>query len=132
MIASIRSEISEGPMKGKAKTVGAATRGPVTVSTQIKNTGLVERRRRQLISAATKIFIEKGYHQTSIRDIAKATSFSMGNLYDYIRTKEDIYLVHQDMIHQVYRTLFDIQEDEFEYPFRGISRYHPECLGENL
>ena len=77
--------------------------------------GLVERRRRQLIAAATKIFIEKGYHQTSIRDLAKATSFSMGNLYDYIRTKEDIlYLVHQDMIHHVYRTLFDIQEDEFE------------------
>jgi TetR/AcrR family transcriptional regulator, cholesterol catabolism regulator len=103
-------------MKGKAKTIGAATRGPVTVSTQIKNTGLVERRRRQLISAATKIFIEKGYHQTTIRDIAKATSFSMGNLYDYIRTKEDIlYLVHQDMIHTVYRALFQIQEDEFEF-----------------
>jgi AcrR family transcriptional regulator len=102
-------------MKAKAKTKETALRGLVTVSTQIKNRDLVERRRRQLIAAATKIFIEKGYHQTSIRDLAKATSFSMGNLYDYIRTKEDIlYLVHQDMIHQVYRTLFDIQEDEFE------------------
>ena len=102
-------------MKGKAKTKEATTRGPVTVSTQIKNIDLVERRRRQLISAATKIFIEKGYHQTSIRDIAKATSFSMGNLYDYIRTKEDIlYLVHQDMIHTIYSALFEIQGDEFE------------------
>jgi TetR/AcrR family transcriptional regulator, cholesterol catabolism regulator len=102
-------------MKRKAKTNKAAMPGPVTVSTQIKNIDLVERRRQQLISAATKIFIEKGYHQTSIRDIAKATSFSMGNLYDYIRTKEDIlYLVHQDMIHNVYRSLFEIQGDEFE------------------
>jgi TetR/AcrR family transcriptional regulator, cholesterol catabolism regulator len=102
-------------MKEKVKTKKATTREPVVVSTQIKNIDLVERRRRELISAATKIFIEKGYHQTSIRDIAKATSFSMGNLYDYIRTKEDIlYLVHQDMIHNVYRTLFEIQGDEFE------------------
>ena len=102
-------------MKGKAKTKEATTRGPVTVSTQIKNIDLVERRRQELISAATKIFIEKGYHQTSIRDISKATSFSMGTLYDYIRTKEDIlYLVHQDMIHTIYGALFEIQGDEFE------------------
>jgi AcrR family transcriptional regulator len=99
----------------KAKTQKTAPTGPVTVSTQIKNKTLVERRRKQLIEAATQVFIKKGYHQTSIRDIVQATSFSMGNLYDYIRTKEDIlYLVHQDMIHTVYRTLFEIQGDEFE------------------
>jgi AcrR family transcriptional regulator len=102
-------------VREKTKAKDKAPQGPIKVSTQIKNKDLVERRRKQLIAAATKIFIEKGYHQTSIRDLAKATSFSMGNLYDYIRTKEDIlYLVHQDMIHHVYRTLFDIQEDEFE------------------
>jgi TetR/AcrR family transcriptional regulator, cholesterol catabolism regulator len=99
----------------KAKTKKTAPTAPVTVSTQIKNKNLVERRRKQLIAAATQVFIKKGYHQTSIRDIAKATSFSMGNLYDYIRTKEDIlYLVHQDMIHTIYSALFEIQGDEFE------------------
>ncbi len=109
-------------MKGKAKTKEATTRGPVTVSTQIKNRDLVERRRQELISAATKIFIEKGYHQTSIRDISKATSFSMGTLYDYIRTKEDIlYLVHQDMIHTIYGALFEIQGDEFEIRSRDLT-----------
>jgi len=109
-------------MKEKAKTKKAARPGPVTVSTQIKNIDLVERRRQQLISAATKIFIEKGYHQTSIRDIAKATSFSMGNLYDYIRTKEDIlYLVHRDMIHTIYGALFEIQGDEFEIRSRDLA-----------
>ena len=120
-------------MREKTKAKAKASQGPITVSTQIKNKDLVERRRKQLILASTKVFIEKGYHQTSIRDLAKATSFSMGNLYDYVRTKEDIlYLVHQDMIHHVYRTLFDMQEDEFEIRSRGISRYHPERLRENL
>jgi AcrR family transcriptional regulator len=56
--------------------------GPVKVSTQIKNKDLVERRRKQLIDESTKVFMEKGYHRTTIRDIAKATSFSMGNLYE--------------------------------------------------
>lgn len=102
-------------MKVKILPKGKTPPRPVTVSTQIKNKALVERRRKQLIGAAAKIFIEKGYHQTSIRDIAKATSFSMGNLYDYIRTKDDIlFLVHQEMIHNVYRSLFDIKDDDFE------------------
>lgn len=101
-------------MKVKTQPKGKTLPRPVTVSTQIKNKALVERRRKQLIGAAAKVFIEKGYHRTSIRDIAKATSFSMGNLYDYIRTKDDIlFLVHQDMIHNVYRSLFDIQDDDF-------------------
>jgi|MudIll2142460700_1097286.scaffolds.fasta_scaffold44214_2 AcrR family transcriptional regulator len=95
---------------------------PVEVSTQIKNKDLVERRRKQLIDESTKVFVEKGYHRTSIRDIAKATSFSMGNLYDYIRTKEDIlYLVHQNMINNVYHGLFDLQEDEFEIKYGELN-----------
>jgi AcrR family transcriptional regulator len=95
---------------------------PVEVSTQIKNKDLVERRRKQLIDESTRVFMEKGYHRTTIRDIATATSFSMGNLYDYIRTKEDIlYLVHQNMIKNVYHGLFDIKEDEFEIKYGELN-----------
>jgi len=96
---------------------------PVKVFTQIKNKELVERRWKQLIDKSTKIFLKKGYHQTSIRDIAKATSFSMGNLYNYIRTKEDVlYLVHQNMIKNVYHSLFDIKEDEYEIKYGELTR----------
>ncbi len=95
----------------------------VKVLTQIKNQDLVERRWKQLIEKSTKVFMEKGYHRTSIRDIAKATSFSMGNLYNYIRTKEDVlYLVHQNMIKNVYNTLFDIKEDEYEIKYGELTR----------
>jgi len=87
----------------------------VEITTQIKNPELVERRRDQLIAAATKSFIEKGYDKTSVRDIVRQSGLSMGNLYDYISSKEDIlYLVHQYMIHNIYRSLFDLREDEFE------------------
>jgi len=96
---------------------------PGRVFTQIKNKELVERRWKQIIDKSTKVFLKKGYHQTSIRDIAKATSFSMGNLYNYIRTKEDVlYLVHQNMIKNVYHSLFDIKEDEYEIKYGELTR----------
>jgi AcrR family transcriptional regulator len=93
----------------------------VEISTQIKNPELVERRRKQLVKAATKSFIKKGFHKTSMRDLAKVSGLSMGNLYDYISKKEDIlYLVHQDSIHSIYRRLFDLKEDEFDIKFEEI------------
>ena len=87
---------------------------PCEISTQIKNSKLVQRRRKELVNASKKLFFEKGFSKTSIRDIAKAASFTMGNLYDYIQTKEDIlYLVHENMVNNVYQQLFDIKDYEF-------------------
>lgn len=88
---------------------------PIEITTQIKNPALVERRREQLVKAATKNFIEKGYDKTSMRDIVKDSGLSMGNLYDYISKKEEIlYLVHQTMIQNIYTNFFDLKDDDYE------------------
>lgn len=50
---------------------------------------------------AASVFIKKGYENTTIRDIAKATGLAMGNLYDYIQKKEDILCLVFDLYHQV-------------------------------
>ena len=64
------------------------------VVTQIKNQELVKERRRQIVDAAVQLFIEHGYHKTTTRLLAKATGLSIGTMYDYISTKEDVlYLV---------------------------------------
>ena len=64
------------------------------VATQIKNQDLVKERRRQIVDAAVKLFIKHGYHKTTTRLLAKATGLSIGTMYDYISTKEDVlYLV---------------------------------------
>ncbi len=64
------------------------------VVTQIKNQELVIERRRQIVDAAVKLFIKHGYHKTTTRLLAKATGLSIGTMYDYISTKEDVlYLV---------------------------------------
>ncbi|MCP3901474.1 MAG: TetR/AcrR family transcriptional regulator [Desulfobacteraceae bacterium] len=64
------------------------------VPTQIKNPELVQQRRRQIIDSTVKLFIEHGYHKTTTRMIAKASGFSIGSLYEYVSSKEDLlYLV---------------------------------------
>ena len=56
----------------------------------IKNKELVHKRRIQIIKAAAKLFSKKGYHRTSVKEIAKVSGISIGSLYDYIKNKEDI------------------------------------------
>ncbi len=70
------------------------------IPTQIKNPDLVERRRRQIVDAAVQLFIEKGFHKTTTRQIAKAAGFSIGSLYEYVASKEDILYLVCDAIHE--------------------------------
>jgi len=69
------------------------------IPTQVKNPDLVERRRRQITDAAVKLFIEKGFHKTTTRQIAGASGFSIGSLYEYFASKEDILYLVCDSIH---------------------------------
>jgi AcrR family transcriptional regulator len=66
----------------------------VFASTQ--NAALIEKRHQQIVDGACKIFFKKGYHPTTTREIAKACGMSIGQLYHYISSKDDVlYLVHQ-------------------------------------
>lgn len=84
--------------------------GAHEVATQIKNQELVKERRRQIVDAAVKLFIEHGYHKTTTRVLAKATGLSIGSLYEYVASKEDVlYLVciaiHSEVEHGVKEAL---------------------------
>ena len=70
------------------------------IPTEVKDPLLVAQRRRQIVDAAVGLFIANGFHKTTTRQIARAAGFSIGNLYQYVKTKEDVlYLVCQ-AIHQ--------------------------------
>jgi AcrR family transcriptional regulator len=70
------------------------------IETQVKNPELVQRRRRQIVDAAVPLLIEKGFHKTTTRQIAAATGFSIGLLYEYVRSKEDVLYLVCEAIHQ--------------------------------
>ena len=44
----------------------------------------------QVRAVALRLFKEKGYHATSMRDIASEVGINKGSLYSYIRSKEDL------------------------------------------
>jgi len=48
-------------------------------------------RRSEIIEAAGRLFVSKGYEATSIHEIADASEFSVGTLYNFFENKEDIY-----------------------------------------
>lgn len=70
------------------------TIGTQEIPTHIKNPELVEQRRRQIVEAAVQLFIRQGFHKTTTRQIARTAGISIGSLYEYFASKEDVlYLV---------------------------------------
>src|SRR5881628_2481056 len=47
-------------------------------------------RRNELTRAAARLFAQKGYHGTSIGDLAEAMGVQKGSLYAHIRSKQDL------------------------------------------
>ncbi len=69
------------------------------VLSSVKDEGLIKKRRNQMIKGALTLFKEKGFHRTTTREIAKESGFSIGTLYEYIRTKEDVLYLVCESIH---------------------------------
>ncbi|HEX8423298.1 MAG TPA: TetR/AcrR family transcriptional regulator [Pyrinomonadaceae bacterium] len=49
-----------------------------------------------ILRTAARIFAEKGYHPTSMRDISRATEVSLAGLYYYCKSKEELLFLIQD------------------------------------
>ncbi|GAA0436376.1 TetR/AcrR family transcriptional regulator [Virgibacillus sp. AGTR] len=81
------------------------------ILSSIKDQELVEKRRNQMIKGAMTLFKEKGFHRTTTREIAKASGFSIGTLYEYIRTKEDVLFLVCDSIYQQVSERLEAQID---------------------
>lgn len=50
----------------------------------------IEKNKSRIENAAKKLFIKHGFHATSMRTIAAKAGTSLGNVYNYYRTKEEI------------------------------------------
>ncbi|WP_203248428.1 TetR/AcrR family transcriptional regulator [Sporosarcina beigongshangi] len=83
------------------------------VKSSVKDESLIEKRREQMIQGAVKLFKEKGFHRATTREIAKEAGFSIGTLYEYIRTKEDVlYLVCDSIYNEVHSRLSTLPTQE--------------------
>jgi AcrR family transcriptional regulator len=60
------------------------------VKSKVEVPELIEKRRGQIVKAAINLFGKRGYHVTTIRDIAGQANVSIGTIYQYVTDKEDV------------------------------------------
>lgn len=68
----------------------------------------LDRRRHQVFEASVHLFLEKGFQETTMQEIAKASRMGKSSLYDYFKTKDEI--------------LVSVLEDEFDGLIRRARR----------
>jgi AcrR family transcriptional regulator len=52
----------------------------------------LNRRRHEIFASSVDLFIEKGFRETSMREISEAAGMGKSSLYDYFKTKDEILL----------------------------------------
>lgn len=55
-----------------------------------------DQRLEALLAAAARTFAERGYHATSMRDLARASGFSLAGMYHYVGGKQELLFHIQD------------------------------------
>lgn len=96
---------------------------------------LTSNKQADILTAATRLFQQKGYHATSMQDIADAVGLQKGSLYHYISGKEDLLVVIiQDAIAQYNARLAKVTV--MDLPVRDrlelAVRYHLKGIADNL
>ena len=57
---------------------------------------MVEARRTQILMGAAQVFVEKGFHKSTTKEIAKAAGVSEGTIYNYFDTKRELLVALMD------------------------------------
>jgi AcrR family transcriptional regulator len=72
------------------------------VGSNLKDPALLEKRREELARAATEVFVERRFDKASVNEIAERCGWSIGSLYRYVSSKEDILvLVCEDIFRRL-------------------------------
>lgn len=78
-----------------------------------KQIDLDEKRRKDIIEGARDVFIKKGFHATSMSDIAKQAGLSTSHLYNFYENKAAIVMaVEQEMADEVTKILSSFAETD--------------------
>jgi AcrR family transcriptional regulator len=83
-----------------------------------------KRRNREVVDAAAKVFLRRGYADASVQDVADELGILKGSLYYYISTKEDLLFWLLEEVHEdVERILDEIAAEEGLEPVARLREY---------
>ncbi len=57
--------------------------------------------RARIVDAALRVFAEKGYHEATMQDVVRRSGLSVGAIYTYFRSKDDLFLAGCDVTNGV-------------------------------
>ena len=86
-----------------------------------------------ILDAAKKIFLQKGYHLTSMRNIAQEIEYSAGTIYLYFKEKDEIFhALHETGFHKLLQKMAPLQHvaDPFER-LKAMGKVYMEFAREN-
>ena len=73
-----------------------------------------------ILRTSARIFAEKSYHSTSMRDISRATGVSLAGLYHYCKSKEELLFLIQDHCFGRVLERFEQRIKEVSDPFEKL------------
>ena len=76
--------------------------------------------REQMIQTGTKIFLGKGYHQTTISDIVDSVGVTKASFYYYFDNKKDLFFT---CLENIFKTVFKSSYDEIKQEKNPMKRW---------
>lgn len=92
-------------------------------------------RRQDILEEATRLFSEKGYWGTSMRDLAKAAGVQPATLYSHISSKETLLFEILDEMVQTFAagaTRIVAGEEPADEKIRSFCRFHMQAVADHL
>ena len=94
----------------------------------------LDRRRHEIFDASVHLFLDKGFNETSLREIAQAAGIGKSTLYDYFKSKDEILVSYfENEIQKITERAQEIvsQELDISEKLRQIMQKHLEYLVDN-
>jgi len=82
--------------------------------TQLKDSPRGENTRVDIVHAAYNLFIQQGYHGTSIRQVAQNAGIALGSIYNHFPSKEDIFVAVLKAYHPYHDIIGSAQATQAE------------------
>jgi TetR/AcrR family fatty acid metabolism transcriptional regulator len=80
-------------------------------------------RRAQILDAAARVFAERGFHRTTIRDVSKAAGVADGTIYNYFENKTALLLGILDRLNEAERRAIESAQAQAT-DLRSFTRYY--------
>ena len=94
----------------------------------------LDRRRKEIFDASVHLFLEKGFNEATMREIANAAGIGKSTLYDYFNSKDEILISYfENEIQKITERAQEIASQELDIveKLRQIMQKHLEYLVDN-